>query len=118
MVREALPGFILHGTKGSFLKTRTDVQEVSLMRGDTPATPGYGIEPASEQGLLHTEEDGNVIREHIPTLPGNYLDYFEEMYQAIVKNEPVPVKAEDALLVIKIIEAAYQSNAEKKVIGL
>ncbi len=119
LVREALPGFILHGTKGSFLKNRTDVQEVSLQRGDTPATHGYGIEPVSEQGLLHTEEeDGNIIREHIPTLAGNYLDYFEEMYQAITNDQPVPVSGEDAIKVIKIIEAAYESNKSKKVISV
>jgi scyllo-inositol 2-dehydrogenase (NADP+) len=52
LVREALPGFILHGTKGSFLKNRTDVQEVSLMAGQTPATPGYGIEPEMPIMLL------------------------------------------------------------------
>lgn len=118
LVREALPGFVLHGTKGSFLKNRTDVQEVSLMRGDTPATPGYGVELASEQGLLHTEEDGTVIREHIPTLTGNYLDYFEEMYQAIVNDAPVPVTGEDALNVIKVIEAAYTSNKERRVVEM
>ena len=118
LVREALPGFILHGTRGSFLKNRTDVQEVSLLKGETPATPGYGIELKSEQGLLHTEEDGNIIREYIPTLAGNYLDYFEEMYQAIANNQPVPVEAADALMVIKIIEAAYQSNSEKRLISL
>ena len=118
LVREALPGFILHGTRGSFLKNRTDVQEVSLLKGETPATPGYGIELKSEQGLLHTEEDGNIIRKYIPTLAGNYLDYFEEMYQAIANNQPVPVEAADALMVIKIIEAAYQSNSEKRLISL
>ena len=116
LVREALPGFILHGTKGSFLKNRTDVQEVSLMAGDTPATPGYGIELESEQGLLHTEIDGKVIREKYPTLPGNYLDFFEEVYQSIRNNAPEPVTGSQALEVIKIIEAAYQSNRERRVI--
>ena len=94
------------------------MQEVSLLKGETPATPGYGIELKSEQGLLHTEEDGNIIRKYIPTLAGNYLDYFEEMYQAIANNQPVPIEAADALMVIKIIEAAYQSNSEKRLISL
>lgn len=118
LVREALPGFILHGTKGSFLKDRTDVQEVALMAGETPATPGYGIEPESEQGLIHTEINGKEIREKIPTLPGNYLDYFEEVYQSIRNNKPEPVTGSEALDVIEIIEAAYLSNKEKRVISL
>jgi len=118
LVREALPGFILHGTKGSFLKNRTDVQEVSLMAGQTPATPGYGIEPESEQGLLHTQINGEVIRKHLPTLAGNYLDYFEGIFQCIRNGQPAPVSADDGLLVIELIEAAYKSNVEKKVIPL
>ncbi len=118
LVREALPGFILHGTKGSFLKNRTDVQEVSLMAGQTPATPGYGIEPESEQGLLHTQINGEVIRKHLPTLAGDYLDYFEGIFQCIINGQPAPVSADDGLLVIELIEAAYKSNVEKKVIPL
>ncbi len=118
LVREALPGFILHGTKGTFLKNRTDIQEASLMAGDTPATPGYGIELEAEQGLLHTEIDGKEVREKYPTLPGNYLDFFEDVYQSIRNNAPVPVTGEQALDVIKIIEAAYQSNTEKRVVNL
>jgi len=118
LVREALPGFILHGTKGSFLKNRTDVQEVSLMAGQTPATTGYGIEPESEQGLLHTQINGEVIRKHLPTLAGNYLDYFEGIFQCIRNGQPAPVSADDGLLVIELIEAAYKSNVEKKVIPL
>src|SRR5690349_9253131 len=30
LVREPLPGFILHGSKGSFLKSRADIQEAAL----------------------------------------------------------------------------------------
>jgi predicted dehydrogenase len=118
LVREALPGFILHGTKGSFLKNRTDVQEVSLIAGQTPATPGYGIEKESEQGLLHTEINGEVVRKNIPTLPGNYLDFFEAVYQSIRNNAPEPVPGDDGLEVIEVIEAAYSSNEMKKVVEL
>ena len=40
------------------------------------------------------------------------------MYQAIANNESEPVTAQDGINVMKIIEAAFQSNDQKKVIDL
>lgn len=117
-VREALPGYILHGSKGSFIKPKTDVQEAQLQAGKLPTDDDYGIEPATEHGLLHTEKEGKIIKEYIPSLKGNYAAYYEGIYQAIRHNHPVPVNAEDGKNVIKIIEAAFKSNLEKCVIDL
>ncbi|WP_308991023.1 Gfo/Idh/MocA family oxidoreductase [Mariniflexile litorale] len=117
-VREPLPGNILHGTKGSFIKTKADVQEKELQADKKPNTVNWGIEPDSEKGLLHTEKDGKIIKEHIPTLQGNYMEYYNGIYEAIRNNKSVPVSAEDGTLVIKIIEAAVKSNKEKRIIEL
>jgi len=117
-VREALPGYVLHGSKGSFIKPKTDVQEALLQAGKIPGTPGWGLEPDSERGLLHTEKNGNIIREQVPSLQGNYLDYYEGIYQCLRHNAPAPVTAEDGLKVVKIIEAAIESSREHKVINL
>ena len=118
LVREPLPSFLLHGSKGSFIKWRADVQEAALQSGKTPGTPDWGIEPVTERGLLHTEKDGEVIRETVPTLQGNYLDYFEGVYEAIRNRAPSPVAAQDGINTVRVIEAAFQSSAEKKVISL
>lgn len=118
LVRERLPGFMIHGSKGSFLKNRTDVQETDLIAGKIPNTPDWGTEPGSEQGLLHTEKDGKVIREKVPSLQGNYYDYYDGVYKALTQNIPMPVTADDGINVMRIIEAAMQSRDEKKVIGL
>lgn len=117
-VREALPGYVLHGSKGSFIKAKTDVQEGMLQSGALPNMPNWGREPESERGLLHTEKDGNIIREHITSLTGNYLDYYEGIYQSLRNRQPVPVTAEDGLKVVRIIEAAIGSSREHRVINL
>ncbi len=117
-VREPLPGYVVHGSKGSFIKTKTDVQEMMLQSGISPAIEGWGVEPASEKGLLHTEVNGEVIREYVDSLPGNYREYYSEIYNAIRDNDPLPVTAEQGLDVIRIIVAAFRSNEEKKVIEL
>ena len=117
-VREPMPGYQIHGTLGSFIKHKTDVQETDLQANKKPGGSDWGIEPASQKGLLHTEKEGKVIKEFIPSLKGNYGDYYEGMYNAVRNNAGVPVPAEDGMNVIKIIEAAIRSNKEKKVIEL
>lgn len=118
LVREPLPGYILHGSKGSFIKPKTNIQEEMLSKHEVPGKDDWGIEPESERGLLHTEKDGRVIREYVQSERGNYADYYNGIYEAIRDNKDVPVSAEDGLKVIKIIEAAYKSSNEKRVIEL
>ena len=115
-VREPLPGYVIHGSKGSFIKPKTDVQEAMLQAGKVPGQPDWGTESETEKGLLHTEIDGKVIREYVPSLKGNYLEYYEGIYKAIRNNEPLPVSAEDGLKVVRVIETAYDSNSKKKVV--
>jgi scyllo-inositol 2-dehydrogenase (NADP+) len=117
-VREALPGYQLHGKKGSFIKPKTDVQETQLQAGVLPGGDTWGTEPEAEWGLLHTEREGTVIREYIASEQGNYGDYYRILYNAIIQNKPAPVQPEEALRVIQIIEAAGNSNRERKVITL
>lgn len=117
-VREPLPGYQLHGTLGSFIKHKTDIQETDLQAGKIPRGTEWGIEPESQKGLLHTEKDGEVIKEYFPSLQGNYGDYYNSIYQAIRNDQAVPVSGEDGRKVIQIIEAAFKSNTEKKVISL
>jgi scyllo-inositol 2-dehydrogenase (NADP+) len=117
-VREALPGYIFHGTKGSFIKPKTDVQETDLQAGKIPGKAYWGKEPDHEKGLLHTEKDGKLIKEYIPSLQGNYMTYYDGMYDALRNDQPVPVSATDGMLVIKIIEAALKSKEERRVIDL
>jgi len=118
IVREAIPANVIHGMKGSFIKTRGDVQEADLLAGKKPGNDNWGTEPASEQGLLHTEIEGKVVRETILSDKGNYGDYYAGMYEAIVNGKPVPVTAEEGINTIRIIEAAIKSNKERREVAL
>jgi scyllo-inositol 2-dehydrogenase (NADP+) len=111
LVKEALPAYILHGTKGSFIKTRADVQEVLLLAGNIPSGDDWGLEPESERGLLHTE----ASRAFIPTLRGDYGAYYDQLYEAIRNGAPPPVTAEDGVAIMRVIEAAVRSNKERSV---
>jgi scyllo-inositol 2-dehydrogenase (NADP+) len=117
-VREPNPSYVVHGKNGSFLKSRGDVQEDELKIGKKPNLTTWGTEQEGKEGLLHTEIDGKIIKEKVPTLQGNYYDYFDGVYQSIVNNLPEPVTAQDGANVMRIIEAVFQSNEQKRVINL
>lgn len=118
LVREPLPAYILHGSKGSFIKAKTDAQEEALQSGLLPGTAGWGEEPASQKGFLHTEKDGAVVKEFVISEKGNYGDYYAELYKAIRSGAPLPVTAEEGLDVIRIIEAAMKSSEAGRVVEL
>jgi predicted dehydrogenase len=118
LARESAPEYIVHGTLGSFLKSKTDVQEEALIAGNPPTGPDWGIEPEEQSGLLHTEKDGKVIRERVPSLRGNYADYYQEVYGALRKGGTNPVPGSEGLNVIRVIRAAYESREGRKVVEL
>ena len=117
-VREPNPAYCIHGKKGSFLKHRGDVQEEDLKGGKKPNLNHWGTELPGNEGLLHTEIEGKIIKKKIPTLQGNYYDLFDQLYHSIINNQPEPVSGQDGIHVMMIIEAAIQSNQWKKVVPI
>ena len=67
---------------------------------------------------MHTEIEGKIFKEKVPTLQGNYYDFFDGVYQAIANDKLEPVTAQDGVNVMRIIEAAFQSSEQKKAINL
>jgi scyllo-inositol 2-dehydrogenase (NADP+) len=115
LVREALPAYILHGSKGSFIKSKTDVQENDLVAGKIPGSEGWGEEADTERGLLHTEINGEVKKLRVPSEKGNYMLFYDSLYHALREGNKVPVAAGDALNVIRIIEKAFESSNKRMV---
>lgn len=116
--REPLPGYILHGTKGSFFQHRSDRQEQQLLKEVPPSFGNWCGELTEPDGLLHTEINGEVVRQQTLSSSGNYMIYFDEVYKALVGEGPNPVPASEAVKVIKLIDAAMRSAKEGKRIDL
>ncbi|MBE0451278.1 MAG: Gfo/Idh/MocA family oxidoreductase [Clostridia bacterium] len=114
LVKEPLPRFILHGTNGSFVKFGLDVQEDALKSGHLPTDEFqdllWGSEPEFLWGTLNTINEYKKIE----TLRGDYRTYYRNIYGAIQFGEPLLVDPKDGLKVIKVIEAAKESNHLKK----
>jgi scyllo-inositol 2-dehydrogenase (NADP+) len=118
MGREIGPRFIVHGRKGSFIKYGLDVQEQNLKNGLLPGNPLLTRDKEEHWGLLHTEIDGKVIREPYPTVDGNYMKYFDNVYHSIMEGEEPIVKPEQGKMIIRIIEKAILSSHEKRMVKM
>lgn len=116
MVREPIPSYIIHGSKGSFIKTRADIQESALIKSAIPYTPNWGQEPNAEMGYLHTQLNGEIIKKKVPTLQGNYGAFYDGIFESIINKKPCLVSGIDGWNVMKIIEASQLSNNLKKLI--
>lgn len=117
-VLEPLAAFSIHGKKGSFIKSKADIQETALQNELKPNTKNWGIEPKSQKGLLHILTNNTARKELVSTEKGDYMEYYTLLADAILNDKKLPVSAEEATNVIKIIEAALLSNQEKKVVDL
>ncbi len=118
LVREPLPAYVLHGTQGSYIKTRADVQEADLDQGKQPTTLYWGEEPKGEEGVLHFMKAGNAIRQEITAPKGDYAAFYKALYQTIRKGAPSPVPVIDSLYNTQIIEAAIASAKTNQVVKL
>lgn len=103
---EIQPSFIVNGTKGTFVKHRTDLQEQQLVQGITPDHPQYGTEPAGSEGTLTTvSEDGTITREKIASQKSSYLTLFENVYQTIREEMPYFITEEQIIQQLIILES-------------
>lgn len=104
--------FIIQGDKACFTKFGNDPQEEDLMGGAIPSIKNWGMEDEFLWGIVHTEQDSFSY----PSLNGSYPEFFENLYHAVVDREPLIVKPEEALDVIRIIELANISFSEKRMV--
>ncbi|KAF2764693.1 NAD(P)-binding protein [Teratosphaeria nubilosa] len=110
----------IKGTTGSFKKFNLDVQEDQLRSGTHKLDDeDFGVDPESSHGFLTTIVDGKPSRETYPTVaPVTYVEYYRLFAKALRGEGEVPVQAEDARDVLRIIEFAMQSSKEGRTIDL
>ena len=108
------PRFRVLGSRAAYVKYGLDGQEAALRAGELPDAPGFGEEPPERWGLLGTEE----AAEPVPTEPGRYLGFYEQMAAAVLDGGAPPVPLEDAIACLEVIEAARESAAAGEVRAL
>jgi predicted dehydrogenase len=118
LVCDAGPQYIIHGTQGSFTKYGIDPQEEALKIGGIPGSEGWGREPKEYWGRLKTMVNNQPVTEIVETLPGNYLSFYQNLYEAIREGNSLAVKPQEAREVIRVIEACYESNRTRCAVKL
>lgn len=119
LVAEPTPRFRIHGTQGSFVKYGLDPQEDRLKAGEVPTTK-WGEDNQHGMLTLREGEDENapLVRREFPTLPGDYLAYYQGIAAAIRDKAPLPVNVDDALRSMALLEAGLDSHRQRRWISL
>jgi scyllo-inositol 2-dehydrogenase (NADP+) len=117
LVREQGPRYMLHGTDGSFITSSgVDPQEQALKEKKIPGSAGWGTHDREHWGKLNSTVNGLHVEGRIETIPGNYLAFYNNLYEVIREDKPLAVLPEQARDIIILIEAAYESNRQRRAI--
>lgn len=108
MAAESSTAYVLHGTRGSFRKERSDVQENQLNEGMSPLHPDFGRESDADEGVLtYHDSSGEMLTENIPGRRSNFSDLFDLVYQNIRNNQPYPITEDQVIAQLEILEQPF-----------
>lgn len=118
--KEAHYAYIIHGDRGSFLQERTDNQENELASGVIPEYGKDWTQPLQEpDGILNfLNENQETERIYTSSDPGNYMNYYQQIYEFIVFGYALPSPADEIIKNMKIIDAAMLSAREGRIVEL
>jgi predicted dehydrogenase len=108
------PRFRVLGDQATFTKYGLDVQEPQVLDGKRPGDPGWGVEPAEDAGVLGRNDDVETV----PTETGRYERFYAEVRDALLGQGEFPVDPASAVDGLRVIEAAYTSATERRVVTL
>lgn len=106
LIAAQLPAFVVHGTLGSYIKDRCDMQEAQLDGSVLPTDLKYGVEPKGSEGKLVTVAlDAKKTVETIDSKKGCYMELFEAVYHTIRNNALYPITEEHITWQVELLEA-------------
>jgi predicted dehydrogenase len=116
LAAEASLRYVLHGTGGSYIKHGLDAQEGQSKAGLRPGDPDWGLDPSP--GVLTKQIDGQTLRTTPPPERGAYPAFYAAVRDAILGKGPPPVPADQALTVMRILDAGLRSAPEGREVSL
>jgi len=112
------PHFLIHGTRGSFLKYGTDPQEARLRREDFPQGTDWGADWGEEAesfwGTLSLVGEPSV---RVKTERGDYRGFYANVRDAIEKKAPFEVTPQQALRTMRAVMLGHKSSRERRTVG-
>ena len=111
---QAGPRFRVLGSRAAYVKYGLDVQEELLSTGRRPDDPLWGREPEDRWGTLGA---GDQLA-RVPTVPGAYQRFYEDIVLALREGAPPPVEPEGVVAALEVLDAARDSARERRVVEL
>jgi scyllo-inositol 2-dehydrogenase (NADP+) len=112
------PHFLIHGSKGSFIKYGSDPQEPRLRGENVPDGLDWGSDWGKEsEDLWGTLSLVDKPPEEIKTERGDYRGFYANVRDAIEKKSPLAVTAEQALRTMRAILLAHKSSRERRTVN-
>lgn len=107
LVKVPGPRFIVHGTRGSFIRYGIDQQETSLKAGIMPGDPAFG-EDREMAVLEYVNAAGESVRETLAAVPGDYGRVYDALFWTLTTGKANYVSENEALTNLEILEAAFR----------
>jgi predicted dehydrogenase len=108
--------YIVHGTRGSYIKYGLDPQEDRLKAGERLPQEDWGYD--MRDGVL-TLAQGEVMAEQtLLTVSGNYPAYYAAIRDALTGHGENPVPAAQAIQVMELIELGMESSKQRATLNL
>ncbi|MDR3189667.1 MAG: Gfo/Idh/MocA family oxidoreductase [Lactobacillaceae bacterium] len=105
------PKWLLHGTKGTYIKYNIDQQEYDLKTGIMPGDQGFGADAPQDYGqVVYYNQNGDRLEKVIPTVPGDYGMVYDTVFESIAHDQPKLVSDEQIRAVITILAGGYPNN--------
>jgi scyllo-inositol 2-dehydrogenase (NADP+) len=109
------PHFLIHGTKGSFVKYGMDPQEARLRGEKVPDGldwgADWGVEPEELWGTLSLVGEPSA---KVKTERGDYRGFYANVRDAIEKNAALEVTPQQALRTMRAVMLAHKSSRERR----
>jgi scyllo-inositol 2-dehydrogenase (NADP+) len=102
------PRFEARGDKATFVKFGLDAQEDALKAGD--------IELSQEKPELYAKVLDGKSEQVLPTIPGRWRDYYENLARVLQQGEEPIVTLPSAIRTMHILDAALRSSQSGEVV--
>jgi predicted dehydrogenase len=113
------PRLVLQGMRGSYVKQGLDPQEAALKAGRVPQKDAeWGIDAESGVAVIDVDGSGAGQTMVVRTENGAYQVYYREVAQAIRGAAPNPVPVDEAIAVMRLLEAGRASSAQRRELAL
>ena len=123
LVPQLGPRWIVHGTRGSFIKQGMDPQEDALKAGRRPrldVLQDWGADPALGETVLQEPAPGGPadafasVKRAAPAVPGNYLRYYANLRDHLRGDARLMVSAAEVRSVMTLLMAGEHSARERR----